>query len=213
VDKEIRNKIKKMVQDARKALLKEIGELLEGAFGLHKDGTIEDISRLPQIKDDQNVIKAREGFAYVIERETVAGSKRHEAVERLILGLTFTHLNRLVALKLMERRKVIRETVSRGSKSNGFVHYVVDVLKKTDLSQLDDIDIAYQDYILYQCREVAEEIKVLFDQEDLSSYVFPRPRALKAVLEIINNPEIDNIWDFDETIGWIYQYFTPKEIR
>ncbi|QII13610.1 hypothetical protein KsCSTR_42310 [Candidatus Kuenenia stuttgartiensis] len=214
MDKEIRNKIKKMVQDARKALLKEIGELLEGAFGLHKDGTIEDISRLPQIKDDQNAIKAREGFAYFIERETTAGSKKPDAVERLILGLTFTHLNRLVALKLMERRKVIRETVSRGSKSNGFVHYVVDVLKKTDLSQLDDIDIAYQDYILYQCREVAEEIKVLFDPEDLSSYVFPRPRALKAVLEIINNPEIDNIWnDFDETIGWIYQYFTPKENR
>lgn len=213
MDKEIRNKIKKMVQDARKELLKEIGELLEGVFGLHKDGTIEDISRLPQIKDDQNAIKAREGFAYVIERETAAGSKKPGAVERLILGLTFTHLNRLVALKLMERRKVIRETVSRGSKSNGFVHYVVDVLKKTDLSQLEDIDIAYQDYISYQCREVAEEIKVLFDPEDLSSYVFPRPRALKTVLEVINNPEIDNIWDFDETIGWFYQYFTPKELR
>ncbi len=213
MDKETRNKIKKMVQDARKELQKEIGELLEGVFGLHNDGTIEDISRLPQIQDDQNAIKAREGFAYFIERETTAGSKKHDAVEMLILGLTFTHLNRLVALKLMERRKVIRETVSRGSKSNGFAHYVVDVLKKTDLSQLEDIDIAYQDYILYQCREIAEEIKVLFDPEDLSSYVFPRPRALKAVLEAINNPEIDNIWDFDETIGWFYQYFTPKELR
>lgn len=213
MDKETRNKIKKMVLDARKELQREIGELLEGVFGLHRDGTIEDISRLPQIRNDQNAIKAREGFAYFIERETAAGSKKHDAVERLILGLTFTHLNRLVALKLMERRKVIRETVSRGSKSNGFVHYVVDVLKKTDLSQLDDIDIAYQGYILYQCREVAEEIKVLFDPEDLSSFVFPRPRALKAVLEVINNPEIDTLWDFDETIGWFYQYFTPKELR
>ena len=213
MDKETRNKIKKMVLDARKELQREIGELLEGVFGLHRDGTIEDISRLPQIRNDQNAIKAREGFAYFIERETAAGSKKHDAVERLILGLTFTHLNRLVALKLMERRKVIRETVSRGSKSNGFAHYVVDVLKKTDLSQLEDIDIAYQDYILYQCREVAEEIKVLFDPEDLSSFVFPRPRALKAVLEVINNPEIDTLWDFDETIGWFYQYFTPKELR
>lgn len=213
MDKEIRNKIKKMVQNARKELQKEIGELLEGVFGLHKDGTIEDISRLPQIQNDQNAIKAREGFAYFIEREITAGSRKPDAVNRLILGLTFTHLNRLVALKLMERRKVIRETVSRGSKSNGFVHYMVDVLKKTDLSQIEDIDIAYQGYILYQCREVAEEIKVLFDPEDLSSFVFPRPRALKAVLEVINNPEIDTIWDFDETIGWFYQYFTPKEIR
>jgi hypothetical protein len=213
MDKEIRNRIRKMVQDARDILQNEISELLEGVFGLHSNGTIEDISRLPAIKDDENAIKAREGFAYFIEREVSAGGTKSDAVDKLILGLTFTHLNRLVALKLMERRNVIRESVSRQTKSNGFIHYVVDVLKKTDLSQIKDIDEAYKGFILYQCQQAAEEIKVLFDPEDLSSYVFPRPRALKAVLDIINADDLDEIWEEDETIGWFYQYFTPKELR
>ncbi len=213
MDKEIRNRIKKMVKDARTILQTEIEELLEGVFGLHNDGTIEDISRLPAIREDANAIKAREGFAYFIEREAAADNTKPDAVKKLVLGLTFTHLNRLVALKLMERRNVIRETVSRITKSNGFIHYVVDVLKKTDLSQIEDVDEAYKGFIIYQCQQVAEEIKVLFDPEDLSSYVFPRPRALKAMLDVINNDDLNEIWEEDETIGWFYQYFTPKEMR
>jgi len=213
MEKETRNKIKRMVQDARAILKTEISELLEGVFGLHRDGTMEDIALLPDIRDDEKAVKAREGFAYFLETESASGSTKSDAVQKLILELTFTHLNRLVALKLMERRKVIRETVSRLSKSNGFIRYVVDVLGKNDFSQIEDIDAAYQDFILYQCQEVAEEIKVLFDPEDLSSYVFPRPRALREALEIINSEELADIWDDDETIGWFYQYFTPKEMR
>ncbi|MFH1076675.1 MAG: DNA methyltransferase [Pseudomonadota bacterium] len=241
MEKETRNKIRRMVQAARAILETEIGELLEGVFGLHRDGTMEDISLLPDIRDDEKAIKAREGFAYFFccfdrkpvsgvgelitfgmgvettrhfsETESASGSTKSDAVQKLILELTFTHLNRLVALKLMERRKVIRETVSRLTKSNGFIRYVVDVLGKTDFSQIENIDVAYQDFILYQCQEVADEIKVLFDPEDLSSYVFPRPRALREVLEIINSEELADIWDSDETIGWFYQYFTPKEMR
>jgi len=33
------------------------------------------------------------------------------------------------------------------------------------------------------------------------------------VIEIINSEELADIWDDDETIGWFYQYFTPKEMR
>ena len=112
MDKDTRNKIRRMVQEARELLQSEVSELLEGVYGLHKDGSMEKLSQLPQIRDDQDAIKARQGFSYFIEREVTAGSSEAEAVEKMILGLSFTHLNRLVALKLMEKRKVIREAVS-----------------------------------------------------------------------------------------------------
>ena len=213
MEKETRNQIRKFVQDARQVLEKEMSELLEGTFGLHPDGTLEDISNLPQIRDDANAIKAREGFVYFVEREVASGSTKRNAVGKLLLGLSFTHLNRLVALKLMERRKVIRETVSRLTRSNGFIRYIVEVLGKRDFSEIDDIEDAYCAFILHQCRDVSEEIKILFDPEDLSSYVFPRYRALREVLEMINDEELAEIWEEDETIGWFYQYFTPKELR
>ena len=30
---------------------------------------------------------------------------------------------------------------------------------------------------------------------------------------MINDGELEDIWSQDETIGWVYQYFTPKELR
>jgi hypothetical protein len=37
--------------------------------------------------------------------------------------------------------------------------------------------------------------------------------VLDDVLELINAEALKDIWTEDETIGWIYQYFTPKELR
>ena len=33
------------------------------------------------------------------------------------------------------------------------------------------------------------------------------------MLDLLNNEELKGIWSEDETIGWVYQYFTPKELR
>ena len=33
------------------------------------------------------------------------------------------------------------------------------------------------------------------------------------MLDLLNSEELKDIWSEDETIGWVYQYFTPKELR
>ena len=33
------------------------------------------------------------------------------------------------------------------------------------------------------------------------------------MLGIIDSEELAGVWDEEETIGWVYQYFTPKELR
>ncbi len=43
--------------------------------------------------------------------------------------------------------------------------------------------------------------------------MFPREAALLQVLTLINHAEIEPLWQEDETIGWIYQYFNSKEER
>jgi hypothetical protein len=37
--------------------------------------------------------------------------------------------------------------------------------------------------------------------------------VLDEVLALINSEELSGIWAEDETLGWVYQYFTPKELR
>jgi hypothetical protein len=215
MDSITRNRIAKMVQEARTVLENETQEILEGVYGIHKDGTSEEISALPQIREDDKAIKVREGFLYFIKNEVSQGLTESEAAKKLVLELSFTHLNRIVAFRLMEdeKRRVTRKTVSQGVNSNEFKFYLSDHPEEEKLWRSGGADEAYRHFLLHLCGLISEEIKVLFDPEHLSTHVFPRPQVLKQVLDLINSGEISDIWSEDETIGWIYQYFTPKETR
>src|SRR5260370_41955941 len=59
----------------------------------------------------------------------------------------------------------------------------------------------------------SDGLGLIVSEGDLASGLFPTPRALDAVLEQLNQEEIKSIWAEYETIGWIFQYFTPKELR
>jgi hypothetical protein len=54
---------------------------------------------------------------------------------------------------------------------------------------------------------------VLFSPTDPANRVYPPQRVLDDVLDLLNSEELKGIWSEDETIGWVYQYFTPKELR
>ena len=213
MDDQIRNQIDSFVRDVRNILEKDISEQLEGVYGLHKDGTLEDLSSLPQIKDDPTAKQAREGFVYFITNEVSQKQTKQDAIRHLVLSLSFTHLNRLIALKLMERRKVIPESISRGTNSNGFKYFLGDFPAQDELKNSGKIEEAYKNFLLYQFQNISEEIHSLFDPADVSTLVFPKFKTLNEVLDLINQESLNDIWTEDETIGWIYQYFTPKERR
>ena len=54
---------------------------------------------------------------------------------------------------------------------------------------------------------------MLFDVDVPHGILFPSDRVLREVLEELNAPALASIWSEDETLGWVYQYFTPKELR
>src|SRR5208337_3198336 len=58
-----------------------------------------------------------------------------------------------------------------------------------------------------------EKIGVLFSPTDPANRVYPPQRVLDEMLDLLNSEELKGIWSEDETIGWVYQYFTPKELR
>ncbi|MFN4260792.1 MAG: hypothetical protein ACK4RK_15965 [Gemmataceae bacterium] len=57
-----------------------------------------------------------------------------------------------------------------------------------------------------------EEIGVLFSPTDPANRLFPPQRMLDDILALLNSDALKDIWAEDETIGWVYQYFTPKEL-
>jgi len=208
-----RRSIHDLALAARDLLTREARELLEGTYGLYAGGRLDPPEKLPQVRDDPETGETYRRLARFLADEEDAGLPGPEAVDKLVKEVAFTHLNRLVAFKMMEARGLIRGTLDKGTDSNGFKFYLANPEHAGDLARYErgDADTAYRHFLLWQAKQVAQEVRVLFDPDALPSRLFPRPRALNSLLEMLNRAELADAWEADETIGWIYQFFNERE--
>lgn len=213
MDKAIRNTLRSTVTQCRRLLETSIVEKnLEGEYGIYTDGKPpDDASQMEHLSDEER--DYREQVLVHLGHIRAAGFTPADAVGQLVREVAFTHLNRLCAYKLMETRKLIREAVSRGIKSNGFLFYLADHDEDERRYAGEQQDIAYRNFLLWLGSEHADEIGALFSPHDPANRLFPPQKVLDQVLDLINSDDLAGIWTEDETIGWVYQYFTPKELR
>ncbi len=106
-----------------------------------------------------------------------------------------------------------REAVSTGLKSQGFLFYLADHPDDEQRFNSADQEGAYRHFFNWLGGTLSQEIGVLFSPTDPANRVYPPQRVLDEVLDLLNSEELKGIWSEDETIGWVYQYFTPKELR
>lgn len=211
LDKNTRNTLRLAVTQCRRILEDAVATVLEGQYGVHRDGVLEESARMTHLSADDR--RYREQVVGYLGHLTTRSDSPAGAVTQLIREAAFTHLNRLSAYKLLERRKLIRETVSRGLNSNGFKFYLADHPDEETLWSEGKQDQAYRHFLDWTARRLGEEMPALFSEHDPANRLYPPQRMLDDVLERLNDPALASIWDEDETIGWIYQYFTPKELR
>jgi N-6 DNA Methylase len=219
----MRGRLHDLTLRARQLLTEETRDLLEGIYGLHQNGSLEEPATLPTI---QSLEEARETRAYLeqlLADERDAGLKTAEAVEKLVRETAFTWLNRLAALKMLEARGLVRQSLLKGSDSNGFKVWLTTHGNEAELRRyeagslpLDAVgegprDTAYRHYLLHLCTDMAAQIRILFDPDTVPSRLCPRPRALTDLLAMLNHPDLAAVWSEDETIGWIYQFFNEEE--
>ena len=209
MDKALRNTLYNTVVQCRKLLEQDLALRLEGSYGIHADGTmvpLESLSHLDAVgRADRQAIEA------AIRHEEAAGQKRREAVERFLRESAFTFLNRLAALKLMEHpsRALIQPSVGVGTQSKGFQQFSL-ISPEATRAQPDG---GYRLYLELLFGDLGQTLGVLFDQTLPTSILFPSQPCLQQVLALLNDPELEPAWAEDETIGWIYQYFTPTDLR
>ncbi len=233
MNQDIRNKLRNVVTQCRKLLEDSVSQELEGKYGIFakKDQvTADPNAKMPHLTEEEQAARKDilDHFGHVKAR----GFKPKEALDQLVREIAFTHLNRLCAYKMMEARQVyvgehkFREAVSRGIKSNGFLHYLGMDGHEADerLYSTGQQDIAYRHFLDWLGGLLSEEIGVLFNPNDPANRLYPRQKTLDEVLMLLNEggikpeetdlrEEWPKIWAQDETIGWVYQYFTPKELR
>ena len=212
-DKSTRNSLQRFVSDARSLLADEFTRQLQQDYGLDpKTGEVADLSKLSHLDDSrlETARVLREILAHYLASEMASSGNKsqQDVLGRIVREQAFTVLNRLAALRMMEARGLLLESVANGYHSKGFQLY--ERLAGHALGETGD---AYRCYLFSLFDEFALDLKVLFDRNAAQGRLFPRESSLLGLLELINSPDMEALWGEDETIGWIYQYFNSQEER
>lgn len=126
---------------------------------------------------------------------------------------------------MMEARRLLRQTVTRGQDSNGFKMWLTEPGNEAHYRAYEAGDLpqdglgegprqrAYRLFLLAQCARLAQEVRVLFDPDNLLSQLCPRPQALRQLIDLLNDEELQEAWQpgNEETIGWVYQFFIEQQ--
>ncbi len=201
MEKEQRNALRTAVVKARRLLEKEFQEQLEGTYNILPDG------RVLESAPGDPIVRAR--LLDVIQHHRAGGATAPEAVDRVVREAAFTVLNRFAALKMAERRGLVRECVSQGMQSEGIRELAECAPGLRGALE----DGGYRLLLEAVMDEISLDLKVLFDRRDSMAPLWPGPKALDDLLETLNDPQLADVWAEDETIGWIYQYFNDNESK
>lgn len=195
--------------------------LLEEDFRLHMEGRY-DIRDPQDLTDDGASAYLdyvgqidRQAIAAAIQHEIAQGNRFELAFDRFVRESAFTTLNRLAALKLLEhpKRALIPESIGKKDNSKGFTQFAKVSPEALRGAQTERTDGGFCLYLQMLFDDLSHAVGVLFDRSLPQSILFPSTTCLSAVLDLLNQPELEPVWPEDETIGWIYQYFTPPELR
>ncbi|HXH08859.1 MAG TPA: SAM-dependent methyltransferase, partial [Alphaproteobacteria bacterium] len=191
---------------ARQWLTTEISEQLEGIYGLLPSGQFKPVAEYPALSSIPEAAETRRQLETHLADEQQAGLTAQQAREKLVKEAAFTWLNRLVAFKMMETRRLLRQTVTRGQESNGFKMWLTEPGNEMHYHDYEAGDLpqdglgegprqrAYRRFLLAQCARLAREVRVLFDPDNLASRLCPRPQALRALIDLLNDDQLQEAW-------------------
>jgi len=180
-------------------------------FGIRGDGSSLEPAKLSHLTSED--LEVRRRLDEAIEKEMGGRLSRKEAVARYVRHVGFTFLNRLAAIRAMEVRGFIKETIIRKDKYKGRSLRERDIVEANPSLTLDE---ALKKNLVEAFQEVGEQIKVLFDIDDEYSLVFPETRTCLELIRLLSEGVTEDDWQQDDVIGWIYQYFNSearKEFR
>lgn len=206
MEKEQRTRLQKATQDARRLLEEEFRSQLLQTYDIDVEKVRWAEEPGAHLLAEQRLI--REKLMAWIEHKEAQINDRKEALLLALREMAFTALNRFVALKLMEARELVRPCVTGGLESAGFLEF-------TAVAQglLADQESSYRLYLETIFEDVSRELRALFDPRDPASLLWPKRAALLELLDILNRPEMAELWSEDETLGWVYQYFNGDAER
>jgi hypothetical protein len=196
-----RSMLERLVIQARVLLEHDLATEAEGRFGIHRDGTVEDDAALPADTTDK---PTRRDLEQIVAHFKTLGEDAHSAVARLLREAAFTHLNRLIAIRIAEAIGLLPESLAAGPQSRGF----------KDLGEIMPILAGdYRAYIRLCGDELAADAPALFDPRNPLLALEPSTSAFDELVTSVSAAETTTIWSAADTLGWTYQFFNTADER
>ena len=196
-----RSTLERLVIRARALLEDDLAVQAEGRFGIHLSGTIEDESALQGVIADK---VTRRDLEQIVAHLRTQGEEASAAVARLLRETAFTHLNRLVAIRIAEAIGLLPESLANGRQSGGFRDFgeIMPLLA-------DD----YRTYVRLCGDELAADAPALFDPRNPLLALEPTTAAFDELVALVAAPDAAEIWTASDTLGWAYQFFNTADER
>ncbi|MCX8513421.1 MAG: hypothetical protein ORN83_16880, partial [Chthoniobacteraceae bacterium] len=131
------------------------------------------------------------------------------AFARLARELSFGIVNRLAAVRMAEKRRLLPEVLARGLESEAFK----DVYQQAARSSFPTTHTAYVQFLRCVFDELATDLGMVMASRAPNAILFPGEHCLAELLAAMNHGDLDALWADDEAIGWIYQYYNDPEER
>ncbi|MDM5283769.1 BREX-1 system adenine-specific DNA-methyltransferase PglX [Peribacillus frigoritolerans] len=146
-----------------------------------------------------------------IAKEMKGGLSEKEALISYVREVTYTYLNRIAALRVMEVRGLMEEVlVQREEYSNrSYGHRNFFEIAREFCKSQSDEGLSY--FISLIFNEISSDIGLLFNTDDEYSIIGPSNQALVKIIQLLTTEIDEESWHQDEIIGWIYQYFNEEE--
>ena len=200
-----RSRLERLVGRARALLEEDLAAQAAGRFGIDADGAVADGTDL---RLDPSGLADREEIVEVVHHLQSEGCSAPEAIARLIREAVFTHLNRLVAIRIAEALNLLPPSLGQGDRSQGYL----DVRELVPLLAADDTN-GYWTYIRLCGDELASDVPNLFDPRNPLLALAPSPAALRGLVELFAVPASSDLWRASDCLGWTYQFFNTAEDR
>ena len=200
-----RSTIRSAILSTRHTLEDELRRQLE-KYGIYEDKRLplEDLSHLSA--EERHT---RRTLDAAIERELESTEGDLErSITNYVREATKTYLNRFVALKTIEVRGLVEETITERPEygNRSYIHHTVAEIAGELTNAPDDgfgaaLDLAYQ--------EIGAEIRMIFEESEHTAIDLD-PQVREEVLDELDAID-DDAWESDEALGWVYQYFGEEE--
>jgi hypothetical protein len=200
-----RSALERTIISARKLLEEDLASQAEGLYGIHKSGKVDQESSL---RLDPSSLQDRREIVGVVDHLVAEGETAKAAVTRFIREASFTHLNRLVAIRVGESIGFIPESLKGGRQSQGFKDFkaVAPLVSKDETG-------GFWIYLRLLGDELASDAPQLFDPRNPLLALAPSPKAVDQLVPLLSSGLLDDAWRAPDAFGWTYQFFNTQEER